>query len=290
MKDGPWVGGNHLVNEQHSADTQSVQINADGKPLSTSKTPVDCNRVTIDVVNHLYDPSSKVENGKFSKVLLTETVHYVVMRNAIDVTVNHTFADDASGMVSIYYGMQSMFYLEDKVMTPHGAYNDFTPIGQLSSFKLGDYRNFDRFVEMNSSLGWCQATHLLPEGIGDHRYVSTYHDIFITSTYGKHYHVLIRNLKVTGGTSYTWRGVYSWFRPLVNNADVLVYSAVKDGEEVIYVDAKRACNVTFSLPERWCGNGKKVSVAQADNGMVLNTDNARNVRLTASRAGTALLK
>ena len=64
----------------------------------------------------------------------------------------------------------------------------------------------------------------------------------------------------------------------------------KDGEEVIYVDAKRACNVTFSLPERWCGDGKKVNVAQADNGMVLNTDNARNVRLTASRAGTALLK
>lgn len=289
LKGEPWVGGNHLVNGLRSADTQSVHILADNNALTASDGLVSCHHVTIDVVNHLYDPLSEVVDGKFSKVLLTETVHYVVTRNAIDVTVNHTFVNDASGIIETYYGMQSMFYKEDLIMTPHGPYNDFTPLADVERFTHVSYPHFNRFIEMRTENGWCQASHLLPEGIGDHRYVGG-SNAFITTTYGKQYHVLVKYQSISGGMSYSWRGVYSWFRPIVNDDDVLVYSAVLDGVEAIYVDAKRPCSVTFALPARWAADGKKVVVAQADNGMTLNADNASQVRLSASGAGTAILK
>ena len=291
MRKGGWVGGNHLVNGTRTAVTKSVSIYCDGAKMTAASGEVKCNKVSIDVVNNLLDPSSSVTTeGTFSATMITEEVHYEIVRNAIEVTVSHTYSPGVDNKINTYYGMQSMFNGEDMIMTPHGPYNDFTPTSRIASFKFGDYPKFDRFIETNSSLGWCQAAHLLPEGIGDHRYVNPNHDIFVTSVYWKYYHVLIRSLDVTGGTSYSWRGVYSWFRPIVNDDDVLVYSAVLDGVEAIYVDAKRPCSVTFALPARWAADGKKVVVAQADNGITLNADNASQVRLSASGAGTAILK
>lgn len=286
-----WIGGNHLVNETRTAVTRSVNIKADNNTLNDARGAVSCNSVTIDVVNDILNPSSAVTKaGTFGETLLLEKVHYRVVRNAIEVTVTHEFKPGVNNRVATYYGMQSMFYKEDKIMTPHGPYTDFIDHNKVEAFKLCDYPAFDRFIEMNSSVGWCQAAHLLREGIGDHRHLNSRHNVFVTSTYGKNYHVLIREMSVMGGTTYSWRGIYSWFRPLVNNGNVLVYSAVLDGEEAIFVDAKRSCNVTIALPARWAAASKKVVVAQADNGMALNVENAAKVRLNASRAGTAILK
>lgn len=290
MRNGGWIGGNHLVKNTRTARTKSVVIKADDVALTENQGAVKCHYVTVDVVNDILDPSSAITSqGTFSKTMFTENVNYKIVRNSIDVMVRHIFTQDVSNLVGTYYGMQSMFCDEDKIMTPHGPYNDFTDNKNVESFKYFDYPSFNRFIEMNSSQGWCQASHLLPEGVGDHRYVGN-NEVFLSTTYGKNYHVLIRRMQVKSGTSYMWHGVYSWFRPLVNDADVLVYSAVLDGVEAVYVDAKRSCSTTFTLPARWVAAGKKVVVAQADNGMTLNVDNASQVRLTASGAGTAILK
>lgn len=291
MQKGGWVGGNHLDDGKRTAVTRSVKIFADGKEITASRGTTNCSKVTIDVVNAILDPTSAAgAGGLFTTTMLTEAVRYEVARNAIDVTVTHTFASGARNRIYGYYGMQSMFYMEDKVMTPHGKYNDFTPIGQIASFKLGDYPKFDRFIEMNSSTGWCQASHLLRDGIGDHRYVKDTNEVFVTSTYGKNYHMLIRGLNATGGTSYSWHGVYSWFRPRENNANVLVYSSVLNGEGVLYVDVKRACDVTFPLPSHWQKRGKAVKVLQADDGIGIHIEKASRVHVSAARSGTAILE
>ncbi len=290
MKKGGWLGGNHLVDNIRTAVTKSVKIMADDYALTESNGRVNCHQVTVVVENDILDPSSAVTaSGTYSKKMLTETVHYKITENTIEVTLYHSFAKGVANTINRYYGMQSMFRGEDKIMTPRGPYTDFTIKDKVNSFNNTYYPKFDRFIEMNSANGWCQASHLLADGIGDHRYVGNKNN-FITTEYNKNYHVLIMNMPVNEGTSYMWRGVYSWFRPLVNNKKVLVYASVLNGKKVLYIDAKRACNTTFTLPENWVGKGKKVQIAKTDKGLKLSVDSRSRVRVTATQAASGILE
>ena len=290
MKKGGWLGGNHLVNDIRTAVTTNVTIMADNYALTENKGSVNCNQVTVVVENDILDPSSTVTaSGTFSKKMISETVHYKITQNTIEVTLYHSFAKGVTNTINRYYGMQSMFSNEDKIMTPNGPYTDFTNKNKVKSFNYKYYPKFDRFIEMNSTNGWCQASHLLSDGVGDHRYVGNNNN-FITTKYNKNYHVLIMNLPVKEGTSYMWHGVYSWFRPLVNNKNILVYASMLNGKRVLYVDAKHACNTTFTLPSNWAGKGKKVKIAKTDKGLKLSIDSRSRVKVTATQAASGILE
>lgn len=290
MRNGGWIGGNHLVNDTRTAVTTNVTIMADNATLTDNDGPVNCHHVTIDVENDILDPSSAITtSGTFSEKMLSESVHYNIIQNAIEVIVCHSFSEGVTNTISKYYGMQSMFCGEDKIMTPHGPYTDFTIKNNVASFNYIDYPTFNRFIEMNSSNGWCQASHLLPEEIGDHRYVGNNYT-FITTNYDKNYHVLINNLAVNENSSYMWHGIYSWFRPFVNDENILVYCSVLNNKEVLYVDTKRACDITFALPDRWISSDKKIQPSETDNNLTLIIIPPNLVRVIATQATSGILE
>ena len=122
---------------------------------------------------------------------------YTVRRNNIEVAASHRFCNAAPVTIAIYYGMQSMFEGETHVLTPGGAYTDWTEVAKASTFTKQEHPLFRRYVEKNRQ-GY-QSTWLLPDGLGDHALLDGQDDIFIYAPYGKSYHKLIGNKRMENG-------------------------------------------------------------------------------------------
>lgn len=95
--------------------------------------------------------------------LCRESVTYTVRRNNIEVAASHRFCNAAPVTIAIYYGMQSMFEGETHVLTPGGAYTDWTEVAKASTFTKQEHPLFRRYVEKNRQ-GY-QSTWLLPDGL-----------------------------------------------------------------------------------------------------------------------------
>ena len=172
---------------------------------------------------------------------------YTVRRNNIEVAASHRFCNAAPVTIAIYYGMQSMFEGETHVLTPGGAYTDWTEAAKASTFTKQEYPLFRRYVEKNRQ-GY-QSTWLLPDGLGDHALLDGQDDIFIYAPYGKSYHKLIGNKRMENGDKTCWRGVYTWFEtPVADDADLLCYEGSAGGHTAVFIDCKRACKRTLALP------------------------------------------
>ena len=166
-----WCGGNHKYRERtaRTARSEGYTLLADGNRIE-GDTTLWANRVTVEAENVILDPTRPYRNAaggeELRDTLCRESVTYTVRRNNIEVTASHRFCNAAPVTIAIYYGMQSMFEGETHVLTPGGAYTDWTEVAKASTFTKQEHPLFRRYVEKNRQ-GY-QSTWLLPDGLGDH--------------------------------------------------------------------------------------------------------------------------
>ncbi len=209
-----WVGGNHLdENGVPTAECQRVEIFTDDTAIDTSSDfSCTCSVMTVKVVNLL-------KHSALGEVAV-ERVTYIVSGNSIQVEVSHEFTGDSPRRIYTYYGMQSMFGNEDRILVPgygNCGWIEVEPGADLSITKA-EAPGMRLFVESNGSA--MQASLLYPEGLGDHGVLKGTDAIFVHSGIGKSYHSLIKGLTVTKGETISWRGLYSWFEnPLDDTFD-----------------------------------------------------------------------
>lgn len=183
-----WCGGNHKYRERtaRTARSEGYTLLADGNRIE-GDTTLWANRVTVEAENVILDPTRPYRNAaggeELRDTLCRESVTYTVRRNNIEVTASHRFCNAAPVTIAIYYGMQSMFEGETHVLTPGGAYTDWTEVAKASTFTKQEHPLFRRYVEKNRQ-GY-QSTWLLPDGLGDHALLDGQDDIFIYAPYGR---------------------------------------------------------------------------------------------------------
>lgn len=240
-----WTGGNHLAadGKTPSARTESVEIRGDGQVLARD-TVVRASRVDIAVKNKLFDP--KCVDSLFCE----ENVHYVVCRNSIQVEVHLRFANDEPMFVERYYGMQSMTVGETEILTPNGAYGEWTPVGAVDRFTRRSALKFRQFVERTPV---CYAALCLcSDGLGDRRCVDGDDVVFIGNSWSKSYHKLIGNRIVEKGETARWKGIYTWFAsPVADSHGKFEYEGCFDGREAVFCSESGSDYVVFS-------DGKKI--------------------------------
>lgn len=207
--DGNWAGGNHTFNGtgDKSAYTASVEVYANGKLLAQPAS-VKADSVVILVKNILkYAPNP-------TDTFAIENVKYLVVGNSIQVEVEHEYLMPKPTKVDRYYGMQSMFDGETEILTPLGAYNQWTPIKEINQFSKKDYPKNHHFIEKSPIC--YQAAYLCPEYLGTKDMVDDEDVTFIGNSWSKSYHKQIGNKELKRGDSTKWKGIYTWFlRPTV---------------------------------------------------------------------------
>lgn len=272
---GGWTGGNHLMpdNITHSAETTSVQVVVDGDTLNANAT-LNAKKVVVNVSNNIYNPSNGAE------LFCVEKIKYTVVGNSIQVEAQHSFCNPSPMIVSRYYGMQSMAIGETAILTPEGAYNTWTPIGNVDRFTKISAPKFHQFVE---KMPTCyQASYMLPEGLGTHCLVQDNDVVFIGNSYGKSYHKLMGNATVTNGETTTWKGIYTWFKtPITNEADgTFSYKGYKDGNEVIFSSAPSKEDVIEDVSEinEVTEDKDECIIATASNGRINVSEGVKNVK------------
>ena len=147
--------------------------------------------------------------------------------------------------------------------------------GTGRSFNKSDCPNFNRFIEKQDT-GY-QSAYLKSTDIGDHSLLADSSRIFVKDG-NKCYHSLIfksgtsgQLVEITDGMHYSWSGVYTWFKQLgsgslpIDDDDLLVYSGVINGKDVLYIDAKRACNRIVNLPDGF--DRGRINYHQSDSNM-----------------------
>jgi hypothetical protein len=245
-----WIGGNHLyLNQQSgikSAITNSYSIHADGECIEQGATYADV--VTIKVENTIFDPDVPPLSGekKLSSPLIIENISYRISGGEILVNVEHRYLKDVH--VGIYYGMQSEFKY-NKFITAQGGYSNWEkkPTNDNTSYiKKSDTPNFNRFSQKASNNIYYQNSILLPDGLGSHSYIEDDGNIFILNN-EKAYHVLIQDKKIAKETVLSWKGIYNWKKPIVDDEYNYIYE-YNDGEKNnISITAKRTYD-SISLP------------------------------------------
>lgn len=149
-----WCGGNHKYRERtaRTARSEGYTLLADGNRIE-GDTTLWANRVTVEAENVILDPTRPYRNAaggeELRDTLCRESVTYTVRRNNIEVAASHRFCNAAPVTIAIYYGMQSMFEGETHVLTPGGAYTDWTEAAKASTFTKQEYPLFRRYVEKN---------------------------------------------------------------------------------------------------------------------------------------------
>lgn len=147
-----WCGGNHKYRERtaRTARSEGYTLLADGNRIE-GDTTLWANRVTVEAENVILDPTRPYRNAaggeELRDTLCRESVTYTVRRNNIEVTASHRFCNAAPVTIAIYYGMQSMFEGETHVLTPGGAYTDWTEVAKASTFTKQEHPLFRRYVE-----------------------------------------------------------------------------------------------------------------------------------------------
>lgn len=248
-----WCGANHKYMERtaRTAYNTGYTVTADVVRLDRD-TLLLADGVDVAAENAILDPTRPYTDADGKELLrdtlCRESVKYRIRRNNIEIAATHRFCNRKPVTVAIYYGMQSMFEGETHTFTPGGACNDWTKSGKEDlSFTKGDYPAFRRFVEKNAAA--YQSTFLLPDGLGDHAWLGPRDVVFIRASYGKSYHKLIADRRMKNGDETHWRGVYTWFAaPLADDAALLCYEGIVDGHPALFVDCRRACERTLTLP------------------------------------------
>lgn len=291
IKDCGWCGANHSYregNKVRTAANESFAIEVDGKPAGEGFAHY-ADEVRIDVRNVIYNPARPSEAGgetRLEEPLCRETVVYTIRRNSIGVDVAHRFENAEPVTVTAYYGMQSMFNAETHTLTSGGAFPDWSVLDN-SRFTKGDYPAFRRFVEKNDKA--YQSTFLLDSGLGDHSWIPDANAIFIGNSYGKNYHWLIADKSVGKGVTTSWQGVYTWFaEPLADDGELLCYEGVVGGRTALFVDCKRACERTLTLPEGYTLEG--YGMLDTNGGIEVAAEGSRQLRIRAPQAGGCVLQ
>lgn len=285
-----WCGGNHKYAERtaRTAYNKSYAIFVDGKKLE-GDTEGWASKIVVEVENVILDPSRPYTGAGGVEELRDPLCHefavYDICRNNIEVAVRHRFCNTNPVTVAIYYGMQSMFENETHTFTSAGAYSDWTAQSDVSSFTKQDYPTFRRFLEKNGAA--YQSAYLLPDGLGDHAALGAQDVVFIGNSYGKSYHKLIADKQMRNGSEINWRGVYTWFTKPLADDDVLCYEGVIGGRKALFVDAKRACEKTLSLPDHI--DAGKFEITDPHGGIEISAPEAHTLKITAEKAAGCVL-
>lgn len=286
-----WCGGNHKYRERtaRTARSEGYTLLADGNRIE-GDTTLWANRVTVEAENVILDPTRPYRNAaggeELRDTLCRESVTYTVRRNNIEVAASHRFCNAAPVTIAIYYGMQSMFEGETHVLTPGGAYTDWTEAAKASTFTKQEYPLFRRYVEKNRQ-GY-QSTWLLPDGLGDHALLDGQDDIFIYAPYGKSYHKLFGNKRIKNGDKTCWRGVYTWFEtPIADDADLLCYEGSAGGHTAVFIDCKRACKRTLALPGYL--DLRHFGTAEQNGGIRISAAGRNKLKIKAGAPGSCVL-
>ena len=285
-----FVGGNHTwtygsFSAIKTAETASFAFYADGAEIDTGDV-VWADTVEVHVTNYIYDPRVAPTDSSttmLSTRLCVEKVVYRVENGNILVNVSHTY--DSAAIVSKYYGMQSMFSGESYIMTPEGAYPSPTAIANVSSFNKADYPDFNRYIECNADVSNCQSAYLFPIGLGDHSMIAS-GNVYIHAS-SKSYHVLMKDASVVSGGTYSWCGLYTWFTPILNDNNVFVYKGSCNGQDVLFIDVKTACDCYVEVPEF---TGRKYAMLEQSSTITVDTEiTAAGFHIAATGTGTAVL-
>lgn len=251
-----WCGGNHpyLDNQTPTAYNVSFRILLDGKEY-TDDGSYWVNDVKVTSDNCILNPSDVEQvngNNVLKSSLTIETVEYQIRGNCIQVKLIHKFQNEKPITIQTYYGMQSMFSDEVYTMTVGGAYPDWTLQNSVKNFEKVNYPNFCCFLEKNHVAH--QASWLFYKGLGMHEAISDNDIIFIGNSDGKTYHKTVSNQTYKKGDALSWEGVYVWFRvPIVDNNQVLAYQGYVGGKKAIFINTKKAVNLSLPLSE-WTGS------------------------------------
>lgn len=158
------------------------------------------------------------------------------MGNSIQVDMSHRFKNAVPYVVDRYYGMQSMMIDETELLTPHGKYSRWTPIGEVDEFTKADYPDFSLFIEHSKAC--YQAAYMTREGLGDRHMVEPGDIVFIGNSWSKCYHKLMGGAEVKDGDTARWKGVYTWFvKPeldTVGSDGVFAYTGFYDGRRALF--------------------------------------------------------
>ncbi len=294
IQGGGWCGANHKYMERtaRTAYNKDFSVTVDGQPLTGDKAVWSRQGITIEAENVILDPTHPYKDANGQEELRDELCHefatYRIFRNNIDVAVRHSFCCKNPVTIAIYYGMQSMFANKTHFTTPDGAYGNWTPppaAGESSFTKVG-YPDFRRFVEKNAKA--YQSAFLLPDGLGDHSWLTDSDVMFICASYGKSYHKLISNKPIQNGDRINWRGVYTWFvTPIADDSDVLCYEGVVDGYPTIFIDTRRACEKSIKLPAYL--DPEKYEVIDPNDGIRVSPEGTQGLRISANKAGGCVL-
>ena len=289
-----WCGANHSYkdkNEVNTAENISFSFYADGKKLK-DKDKLTAKRVQIKVENRIFNPMVQPAPGAkiLSEELCKEEVEYLVENGSIYVNAKHTFTNASPVPIYVYYGMQSMFWNESQIMTPQGEYADFMDASPDKTFYKGEYPDFRRYIErrMEPSMGQrgkmlYQSAYLLPEGNGKHDQLKDNQMIF-THSWGKCYHVILKDVEAHAGMKVNWSGIYNWFDPIIDNDQLLVYTARAKGKDYLFIDARKAVkDMKVGIPDQL--RGKKHDIASKSKGVTRLDISEDGKYLTLSTTG-----
>lgn len=286
-----WCGANHKYMERtaRTAYNEGYAVFVDGNRID-GDLAITAGQVEIEVENAILDPSRPYRNAageeELRDVLCRESVRYRINRNNIEVAASHRFCNPTPVTIAIYYGMQSMFEGETHLFTPAGAYGDWTPAADVSTFNKGQYPLFRRYLEKNTKA--YQSTFLLPDGLGDHSRLGDNDIVFINASYGKSYHKLIADKSMKEGDKINWRGIYTWFvSPLADDTELLCYEGIADGRTAIFIDCKKACKRDLKLPSYL--DARKCEVLDSYGRVQVTADGRHTLKISADAAGGSVL-
>ena len=296
IRDAGWCGANHSWKEKgvvHTAKNDSFAIYSNGKILQDGDN-IFTDNAEIRVENTIYNPAIAPEDEEatiLTSPLCTESVVYRVSGNSIQVILNHKFVNEEAVTIAKYYGMQSMFIGEDKILTSNGKYPNWANVVEDGmSFNKAGYPKFNRFVEHNSSNDTYQSTYLRPYGLGDHSQIGSSSFMFIKSG-AKAYHYLIDSIQYSSGMSHNWSGLYSWFKqPILDDDNFFVYEGKIDGHDLVFIDIKMLSSATkIKLPDKYVL--KDFTIIQKDDVVTIGENiDIDGLEISSTNSGSVILK
>lgn len=287
---GSWFGANHSYKEGgkvHTAYTDSFVCFVDGKELRNGDA-LYAKQVRIEVKNKLYDPKTEIiENGNvvgFSGTMCNENVEYLIQEGNIEVKLTHIWENKEPYYITVYYGMQSMGQGE-KIFFPRGHTDDFVQKENGVSRNRQEYPTFNRFIQKGPQNLWYESCYLMPDGIGNHQEIRNEDFIYLVN-YGKTYHRQLTNKEVVNGTTYSWRGIYSYVNP-IRDDQMLAYIIKSSDGYILIADAKIKGNYRVDLP-KWV---KKIHIKDSDLSLSISTKiSHHSINIEASDKGSCYIK
>lgn len=285
FKNGRWAGGNHSFNSDNvtkTAKNESYNIYIDGVKLNAGEEKY-ADKLQVEVVNSIFDPNQLPSS---QVVISAEAVVYSVCKNSIEVSVRQQFAD-INNPIERYYGMQSMFSQDLKLLVPNGGVDDLVDAPAELYINKADYPKVNRFIEGNDAVGAYQSAYLKPNKDGKHEMVST---TIFNRSYSKCYHYIVDGETNLAGKKVVWSGVYTFFdAPILNDENLFVYEGVINGKDSIYINTKKAFEGSIELPSKYLM--KKIQVIEKDD--TISTTNefvdSEGIEINASGTGSMIV-